>query len=141
MTTKREQIAEKIGLALESIKTSNGYRTNIGEKVVYFYEVMDQNVEHIAYADVDEKYEDDNSLRHCELTIDVQVVRYGKNYGQLVNEAVDDVLKALIKTNNRSLGLRDVQIEPTDSTSDYDMTGRAFVVIQLKFKVMYVITI
>lgn len=137
MTTKREQIVEKIGEALESIKISNGYRTDIGEKVIYWYEVVEQNIPHVVYMDSDETYEDDNGLRQSELSIDVQVVRYGYNYGQLINEAVDDVLKCLIKNNNRSLGLRDVYIEPIDSTSEGDLTGRKFVMTQLKFKVTY----
>lgn len=141
MTTKRQQIANKIKEYLENIKISNGYNTDLGNNVLYYHATQKEKIEHLIFQDGDEKYEDTNNRRESELSIDIQAVRYGFEYGILINETVEDILKAIIKKNDRSLGLKNVYVEPIDSTSDIDLNGRDFVIIQVRFKVTYLIDI
>ena len=133
--TLREEIVEKIGERLELIKVANGYRTDLGNKVIYYYGAVDQGVEHIVYADADETYSFSNRVMENELSIVMQVVRYGENYGQLINEAIADVLN-VFKTD-KSLGLSNVYMTPQTAEVDIDQGGRSFVVVQIKFTVKY----
>lgn len=138
---KREEIVDKLNYILSNIKKSNGYRTDLGNKIIYMHEIQDpkNKIDYLLYADGNEKYEIDNNLMQSELDIDIQIVRYGFEYSTLINDSIDDILKCILK--DRSLGLSGCVIEPVDSVYDLDFSGRDFVVLQLKFKVTYIVKI
>lgn len=121
---------------LKTIKVVNGFRTNIGETVIYYYGSVDEGVDHVVFADEDETYDKKNMQLFNTLQCNIQVVRYGNNYGLLANETISDLKKLIVA--NRKLGLTGpVETRLVSSQVDREDTGRDFVVIQMQLSIEY----
>lgn len=138
--SKRQDIAAAIENKLKEITVANGYNTDIGLHVLYYYGSINEfeGEDFVCFADKDEKYElvADEALQ-ANLSIVIQAIRYGDQFGQLINETVQDILRAFGSYTN--LGLTNVFMTAQDSLVDIDDSKQDVTVIQFNYNVAYII--